>query len=233
MTTWERTQEQLRRRAYRHETTKLTDQIYPLRKKAYCVGCGRRLRGRNQHGQRCYRCPAAAYGEHCSESRDVRATLLESQVGDWLAQWRLPENWQSQVMARIGSGDGQAREAQKRIAKLDAALEQLRKQHKWQLLSDEQLLSESADIKRERDSIHIPPPPNLDRVRQWLRNLPAIWERATDLEKLKLLDALIEKVWIKGGRIVAIEPRVAVYPLWIKRSINLKRVVLQTYDLRN
>lgn len=211
--TWERAQEQLRRRASRRETTKLTDAIYPLRKKLYCCGCRRRLRGHNQHGNKCYRCPSASYGERCPECRDVKSAALETQIGEWLAHLKLPEDWQSQVLDRIGTADESVRKLRKRIAMLTNRLERLRQQHSWGHLKDEDYLSKYTDTKRELSSVPVPPQPDLARARQWLQNLAAIWERAYDLERLKLADALIEKAWVHTGRIVALEPRPALYQL--------------------
>ena len=121
--TWECCQEQIHRRLTKHETTKTTDRIYLLRKLLYCSTCGRPLRGQNRRGERRYRDPSKSYGEDCPEPQTTNADRLEKQIGDYLMQIRLPENWLPEAMQWIGEDGESARQGIRMREELQNKLE--------------------------------------------------------------------------------------------------------------
>ncbi len=211
--TWERCQEQLRRRAAKRETTKLTDRVYPLRKLLHCARCGRMLRGHAIKGERRYRDPAKDYGENCSEPQSIKAEALEVQIGDHLSRARLPEDWKARILAHIGQSEKvEDSEAQKRT-RLEGQLERAKRLFMLGDLTEREYLAQREQIQNALSAIRPSPMPDLERAAQLLANFGELWGRATDMERLKLLHAIIEKAWVKGGKIVAVEPRPAMYPL--------------------
>lgn len=213
--TWEHAQEQLRRRAAKRETTKLADRIYPLRKKILCVTCRRLLRGHCIKGERRYRDPAADYDENCPEPQSVKASIYEEQIGAFLSKVKLPDDWKAKVLVRLGESVGAVDQAQQLRSQLRSQLERNKRLFVLGDLSEREYLAERKRIQNELAAIPTTKSkmPDLERAALMLESFKDLWEHATDLEKLKLVNAIVEQSWRKGYRIVAIEPRPAMYTL--------------------
>ena len=213
--TWERAQEQLRRRAVKRVTTKLADRIYPLRKKVLCVTCGRLLRGQAIKGERRYRDHAADYDEDCPEPQSVKASIYEEQIGAFLSKVKLPDDWKVKVLARLGESVGAVDQTQQARSRLQSQLERNKRLFVLGDLSEREYLIERKRIQNELVAIPSTKSemPDLERAALLLESFEDLWQRATDLEKLKLVNAIVEQSWRKGYRIIAIEPRPAMYLL--------------------
>jgi len=213
--TWERAQEQLRRRATKRVTTKSADRIYPLRKKIRCVTCGCLLRGHASKKQRRYRDPAYAYDLDCPEPQSVKASIYEEQIGAFLSHVKLPDDWRAHVLARLGESVERVDRVQQMRARLHSQLERYKRLFVLGDLSEHEYLAERQRIQNELATLTSTQPdiPDLERAALLLENFGELWQRATDSEKWKLVDALIEQAWRKDYRIIAIEPRPAMYLL--------------------
>ena len=212
--TWERAQEQLHRRAVNREGTKLSDRIYPLRKLVHCAVCGRGLRGQISHGTRRYRDPSRDYGEECPEVASTVADVLEGQIGDYLSGMRLPKDWKEKVMRRLTKDTSRDNTESKR-AQLTARLERTKRLFQLGDLTEEEYRRDKAQIERAIAELRpaITAEKDLSEAARLLECFGEIWKKATDSERLRLLQASITRAYVKGGRIVAIEPRAAMYPL--------------------
>jgi site-specific DNA recombinase len=212
--TWERAQEQLRQRAVNREGTKLSDRTYPLRKLLRCAVCGRGLRGQISHGVRRYRDPSLDYGENCPEVASISAEVLEGQIGEYLSRMKLPMDWKEKVMARL-TGERSRDASESSRSRLMARLERTKKLFQFGDLTEEEYRKEKSQIEKAIAELPaaIVPERDLSEAARLLENFGEIWTKATDPERLRLLQASINRAYVKGGRIVAIEPRAAMYPL--------------------
>jgi hypothetical protein len=102
--------------------------VYPLRRIAVCDRCGRRLIG---EGHRVAGGELAGYTvcstqreRHECEQRGVRSSVLEDQVGEWLATLEVPDDWKADL-ERMAAGTRRKRKEQPAIDR--AAIETQRK----------------------------------------------------------------------------------------------------------
>ncbi len=211
--TWERCQAQIRRRLSRPERTKFTDRVYPLRKLLRCASCGRTLRGQNQHGGRQYHDPALDYGDKCPEPKYVWAEILEGQIGAFLSRVQLPGDWQERVLSRLEASDLAAEHEEQMRAQLQSQLERAKKLYLLGDLSEREYLAERTQVQSALAAIRPTQRPDLERAAELLENFGGLWHRANDQERLRLMHAIIETAYVKGGKIIALEPRPAMHTL--------------------
>ncbi len=226
--TWTMCQEQLRRRSFRREGTKMSDRIYPLRKLLYCAVCGHSLRGQPLRGARLYKDMEAA-SRRCTEPQTVKAEEIERQVGDFLLKAQLPDDWRDQILQQLGvRSNVEQIEAQRRA--LVNKLTRARKLYIEGDLDDAQYQRDKKAIERELGKLQPVTLPDLERAAQLLQSVGMLWEHATDAERLELARALFEKIWMREGKVVACEPRTALYPLFalIEKKIRPLRANRRT-----
>ena len=209
---WNKAQAELRRRSSYRETTKRADKVYPLRKLVYCAQCGKPLRGQQNHGKRFYR-DMSAVRKLCAQPQIVNAELLESQLGEFFARLRLPENWRDQILSRfVSNSDAQQIQAQRRA--LQNELARARKLYIAGDLDEEAWLKEKNRIQQSLNALQPIEFPDMERAAQLLSTIGVLWTNANDTERLNLAKALLEKIWIRDQRIVALEPRVSFFALF-------------------
>lgn len=209
---WENAQRMIRQRATNRETTKRADRVYPLRKLIYCAECGAGLRGQYTHKHRLYR-DMAAVRRHCRQPQTVRADKIENELGNYFAASALPRDWRNQILARFASNaDAERVKAQRRA--LTNELARARKLFVAGDLSDDEYSVEKRRIELQLDALQPVEHPDMDKAAALLENVGALWNQATDDEKLNLARSLLTKVWIRDSAIVALEPRAAFYPLF-------------------
>ena len=63
--------------------------------------------------------------------------------------------------------------------------------------------------------LSVPPcePPDLDEVVRRLDRIGEVWDRSTDEEKIRLAHSVFTRAWVRAGKIIAVEPKPALYPL--------------------
>ena len=114
------------------------------------------------------------------------------------------------------TGDANRVEAQK----FRSALDNLRKQHLWGDVPDEEYRLERAALERRLKLIDKPPKPreipNLERAAQLLKNLSGLWDHpgVTDDQWEALLEEVFQRVTIDGKTLTSIEPKLVYQPLF-------------------
>ena len=211
--TWERAQEQLRRRAAKHETTKHSDRIYPLRKLVRCITCGHLFRGHFIKGERRYRDPAKDYDEVCPEQQSVSADIFEEPLSTFLSAMKLPEDWQAKILGRLGENIVTTDQTQQTRSRLQLQLERAKRLFMLGDMTEREYLAERTRLQNELAALRPSKVADLEHAAELLNRFGELWQRATDLERLKLFHAIIETVYVKSERIIALEPRPAMFPL--------------------
>jgi DNA invertase Pin-like site-specific DNA recombinase len=204
---WEECQ---RERSRRHSevTAPLGKRSYPLHPVLRCARCGSDYHGQLLKGQRY----SHHQGRECIMPYRIQSQQLEAQLVDLLTAWSLPRNWQSQlqIILRTPPSD----DHRERRQRLTRQLEQLRKQHLWDLIDDATFQREARAI---RDELVRTPQPvaSLDAYRapaDLLRNVGAIVKAATRTDRPDAMTAFREwvrtvfvKIEANGQDLVAIE----------------------------
>ena len=104
--------------------------------------------------------------------------------------------------------------------RLQRALENLRKQHKWGDISDEEYRSERNVLVRQLklldDAVKPRQLPNLERAAEFLQNLPGLWLHpgVTHEDREALVKQVFQRITIDGKDFVDIEPKPEYAPLF-------------------
>ncbi|MEK7681437.1 MAG: hypothetical protein AAB369_01250, partial [Chloroflexota bacterium] len=101
------------------------------------------------------------------------------------------------------------------VQRLETALANLRKQHLWGAMTDEDFRSEFRQIECQLRALSTPQPdvltPNLDRAAALLRDLPALWQHpgVTPEQRRAVTREVFEELRLREGTLVAVRPRPA------------------------
>ena len=131
----------------------------------------------------------------------------------------LDEGWRDAVIRAI-SNEGPEPDHKLEIKRIDAALANLRKQHLWSVISDQEFKSEYQALERQKRGLEptrkIRSTPNLDRAAELLNNLPALWEHpgVTQNQRRDLAREVFDEIRIREGKLVAVKPRSEYAPLF-------------------
>jgi len=136
-----------------------------------------------------------------------------------MAHLKLDPTWKSRIIAVLRS-DEPPQEDQGQEERLGRALENLRKQHQWGDISDDEYRRER-DILMRQLKVHstaVKPThlPNLERAANFLEDLLALWLHpgVTHEEREALVQQVFRRIAIDGKEFVDIEPKPEYAPLF-------------------
>ena len=140
---------------------------------------------------------------------------------------KLDAAWKTRVTIALMAQDPQEHDQgqQNRLAR---AIENLRKQHLWGDLSDDEYRRDREVLDRQLKVIVRPsqPPqlPNLERAAELLEDLPALWLHpgVTHEQRESLVKAVFRSITIDGKEFVSIEPQLAYVPLFATMATDQK-----------
>jgi hypothetical protein len=223
---WRRCQEIKRNRAITkvgHPRNESHD--YPFSRVLFCPSCGQPYHGEAvyYHGRTILRMTheRRTLGRNCdmwprSRSVDSLSQEFSQRV---LPHLHLNDGWKNLVVTAL-RGERKAEDTTKQKERLEAALENLRKQHKWGDISDEKYQKEKIPLQRELRIVNPDPTPtnlpNLERAAQLLNDLPTLWSHdgVTLKQRESLVQEVFNKITIDGKTLESIEPKPEYAPLF-------------------
>ena len=132
---------------------------------------------------------------------------------------KLDATWKTRIIGAL-KGDQPPEQDQGQAQRLQRALKNLRKQHLWGDLSDEEYRREREGLERQlKLIIHPVQPsqlPNLERAVKLLEDLPALWLHpgVTNQQREAFVREVFHRITIDGKQFVSIEPKPAYVPLF-------------------
>ena len=145
-------------------------------------------------------------------SRSVDA--LVDQMGDRvMPHLQLDASWKTRIISALKADEPPHQENHQQGERLQRALENLRKQHKWGDISDEEYRSERNVLVRQLklldDAVKPRQLPNLERAAEFLQDLPRLWLHpgGTHEEREALVKQVFQRITIDGKDFVDIEPK--------------------------
>ena len=132
---------------------------------------------------------------------------------------KLDDGWRSAVL-RAMSNEGPEPDNSLDIRRIDSAMANLRKQHLWDVIGDDDFKSEYQALQRQRRALEPNlsqrSTPDLGRAAELLRDLPALWEHpgVTQEQRRGLAREVFDAIRIRGGKLVAVKPRPDYAPLF-------------------
>ena len=168
-------------------------------------------------------------GRECEAwPRSGSVSSLVAQFADRvLAHMRLDAGWKAGIIKVLGQekpSTGDERQGET----IQRALVNLRKQHLWGDLPDEEYRRERAALDRQLRSVQPSPRspqlPNLERAAQLLSDLPALWLHpgVSHEQRESLVREVFKRITIDGRKFVAIEPQPVYVPLFATMLLDPK-----------
>ena len=143
----------------------------------------------------------------------------------------LDQEWQAGV-TRALCQESQAPNNDYEQARLQQALANLRKQHLWGDISDQQYREQKGMLERQlrvltatSQPIHLP---NLSRAAELLNELPSLWMHpgVTDQQREELIKEVFEQAQIRGSKLTSIKPKTSYRPLFAYMMVEKVRNVV-------
>ena len=130
-----------------------------------------------------------------------------------LANLTLPDAWQADIHERAASSLGQS-ETQKRRARAETKMVRAKELYLNGDLTGDEYDRRKREAQAELDALEPVAAPDLKRVAALLSDLGKVWDVATDEERKRLFQSMLERVVLRDGAIVVVQPTRAVYPLF-------------------
>ena len=99
-------------------------------------------------------------------------------------------------------------------------MENLRKQHLWGHIPDDDYRREMTDLERQIKVANPDPRPtalpNMEKAAELLNNLPALWSHqgVTNKQRESLVQEVFSKITTDGNSLVSVEPKPSYRPLF-------------------
>ena len=97
----------------------------------------------------------------------------------------------------------------KKKAALETQFEKLKELYRWGHKTKRQYLTEYADIQREIQQA-TPTEPKVDvleKLEEFLKDIVLAWDQASQEQRNRLVKCLLETVWIKDKKVLAVTPQ--------------------------
>ena len=133
---------------------------------------------------------------------------------------QLVASWKTRIISALKADDPPHQENHQQGERLQRALENLRKQHKWGAISDEEYRTDRNVLVRQLKLLDaaVKPRqlPNLERAAEFLQNLPGLWLHpgVTHEDREALVKQVFQRITIDGKDFVDIEPKPEYAPLF-------------------
>ena len=195
---------------------------YPFSRLTICAGCGRRYGGQPVYQESGKVIRRLYHGEpYCDlVPHSIRVENLMAQFHEGVLPYvSLDAQWQDDVLKTLSHDDADDDLGERR-ERLVRALSNLRKQHLWGDVSDEDYMRERKSIQQEIDSLkprrEATSLPDMDRAAQLLQDIPQLWAHpgTTDHQREAMVRELLTKAEVQGPDLVAIEPNPVYRPLF-------------------
>jgi len=188
--------------------------IYPLTGIMVCDRCREPFHGITNHSDgRLFRRMMHSLHRCDMRPQSIGAPRIEKEFSQRvLACISLDEGWQEAILRALAN-EGPKPDHSFEIHRLEAAMTNLKKQHQWGALADEEFQAEFESLSRQKRVLETPRVPaqlpNLERAAQLLTDLPALWEHpgVSPKQRREMAREVFQELRIREGRLVAVMPR--------------------------
>jgi site-specific DNA recombinase len=214
-TLWERIQAMREQRRRRVGTTSQA-RTYSLTGLVSCDVCGSRIGiTRDALGKPRLGCRTRKQGGTC-DNRLTFLSVYEDQVGAYLDAFRIPPDYQEQLLAAMRAMGEQQADPEAERRQLQARLERSKKLYEWGDKPEGEYLAERAELQERLRALAVDPSPgaDLEALAAVLRDVKLAWNVADQEERNQLARTLFDDLRVLGHQIVAVRPRDAFAPFF-------------------
>lgn len=178
---------------------------YPLSGILFCQTCGGRMRGQATPSSRYYRCSNRRNIPNFCNQKMVKANKLETQLVDFLACLDIKE-WQARALDTLGDLLGEANLSERQTT-IRGIIERVDFRFDMGYISKDEYLEKRQTLQAELEELSPIPQDELAQAADMLTHFRERWEDADGDSRKKLLQLVIEKVFVKGDYVVALTLR--------------------------
>ncbi len=205
--------------------------VYPFSRILKCHRCGSPYHGEATyyHGNTDLRMTheRRTIGKECGNKPKSRSidSLSHEFCDRVVSQIYLEEGWKSLLLSALYD-EQETKNTKSQQDRLIKALENLRKQHIWGDIADDDYRRERITLERQLQAISqdtTPPElPNLERAAELLNSLPSLWSHpgVTNEERENLVQEIFTEINMDGGSLVSIGPKPAYIPLFAAMMVQ-------------
>ena len=210
------------------KTTRADARVSSLSGVATCVECGATLRTMRNRDVARMVCNTRLKRGTCSQ-KSARVDLYEAQLQNYLEAFQIPEDYQQRLLKAQRQLTAAYDDSESRMRRLRGGLERLKELYKWGDKTREEYLAESREIEKELESLERPVDDGrtLEKLAQFLRDVPLAWQEATEQQRNRLARTLFDAVWIENQRVLGVTPRPELKPFFDLQYSELSDDVLQ------
>ncbi len=181
--------------------------IYSLSGIARCADCGSTLR--SFQGKKRVRlvCNGRLKSGDCTQPSTL-LEVYEQQLRAYLSVFSIPEDYQEQIL-EAHSQLQSVYDTDKQRASLQTKLKRLKELYKWGHETKEEYFTNYTALQRELRQLksNVPNPEMLEKFVEFLKNVTQAWDKASQEQRNHLASCLLETVWIKDKKVIAVTPR--------------------------
>ena len=201
---WEQIQA-VRRRHWRGSAGGRIRNVYPLRQLATCDRCDRRLYGEARDNVTYMAC-VTQRERHACEQRGVRTSVLEDQIGTWLAGLQIPDDWRAdaeRLQAQMARAADEPKPDER--ARLAGQIERLQDMYQMGHVEREAYVAKRRALETELTGAPITSIAHvsvLEQAKRLLDDLGQLWGKATATERSEICQTMFASVRVRDQAIV-------------------------------
>ncbi|MFC1938371.1 recombinase zinc beta ribbon domain-containing protein [Chloroflexota bacterium] len=200
--------------------------IYSLSGIARCADCGNTLR--SFKGKRRVRlvCNGRLKSGDCTQPSTL-LEVYEQQLRAYLHAFTVPVDYQEKILEAQRKLQS-AYDVEKQRATLQARLNRIKELYEWGHKTKEEYLTDCVSIQREIRQLQPlkRKPLALENLADFLKNVVIAWDQASQEQRNRLASCLLETVWIKDKKVMAVTPRPEFKPFFDLQYEGLSHYVL-------
>lgn len=202
---FEEAQKVRERRITSRGTIRSDARTYSLTGVARCGECGSTLRSYKSRGKVRLVCNSRLKRGDCSQS-SCFLEIYEKQLRAYLGAFHIPEDYQRRILKEQKKLQ-EAYDIDGQRSALELQLKRLEELYKWGHKTRSEYLADHNAIKRQLRQFT---PTNVDvlqKLASFLRDITKAWDLASQEYRNRLLKYLLESVWIKDKKLLAVTPQ--------------------------
>jgi site-specific DNA recombinase len=160
-------------------------------------------------------CRGRAQGSDCN-CKGTFLEVYERQIEWYLENFIIPQDYQKRIVEAHRKVETAYDDVAKRHATLENRLARIRELYEWGHKAKDEYLADYDAIQQELRILANPEEKKetLAKLAHFLANVVHAWKEATQEQRNKLANVLVEQVWIEHSRVVGIKPREELKPFF-------------------
>ena len=206
---WDAAQEVRRKNRTRSNTScPHNKRVNALTGITYCWYCKGRIHTQcYYHDEPRLGCYTREKGQDCMQ-KSANLSVYESQLISYLTTFHIPEAYQQRILAAQRELEKSYSDAEAKKERLERRLKRVKELYEWGDYPKAEYETKRDKILDQLSNLNVPrqSEEHLEKMAQFLADVPAAWMAATQEQRNKLALCLFSEVWLKDKNVIAVKP---------------------------